>query len=146
MEIDEIGSVFEELLPVRSVETQNTTPDVISNEKTFEKVCFPTQLPCYLCNNDCVHHCMTCKTPCHGPIIGCSRAVEGEEGKFVCMQCSDESFVHKSASVSIEQTTTSHEGQKIKKKSPNCPQCGKAFAQNSNLKRHLYKIHGVKEV
>ena len=80
---------------------------------------------------------------------GCSRPVAGEEGKFICMHCSDETFVEDPAKPSTtrkstSQQNTSKQSMSRKTRSPDCPNCGKSFAQNANLKRHLLKVHGVK--
>lgn len=90
---------------------------------------------CYKCNDSCMHKCSICKVPCHGAVRGCSTMVEGEEGRFKCFLCSP-----KPTESSIDRDPTFVMPQeKTKKSGIPCPKCGKLFAQNHNVKRHLQK-------
>ena len=94
---------------------------------------------CYRCNKECQHHCQKCKVACHGSVIGCSKALEEEEGKFLCFLCFDDSLGAGPSTRESEPVLDRPPPPKRPKtgKSFACPKCGKSFAQSYNIKRHM---------
>ena len=131
----------EPLLPVQTnrihVSSSKYAPLASSSQKSVQK--------CYLCKTDCIHLCSSCGVPTHGAVAGCSKMYE--EGIFTCLTCVERkgSSIESPNPVASSQLTASKtvvEGQK--KRSGACPRCGKTFAQNNNLKRHMERVHSEK--
>ena len=132
-------------MQVDQVETQN--PMEYEQPPTYETLqpAAPITQPlsaynsrCYRCSDICMHNCHKCKTPCHGSVRGCSKAVDGEEAIFDCFLCFESTIVEEpgESQPAVPIVPIVPIVPKTAMKTIPCPDCNLLFSTNYNLRRH----------